>query len=724
MLRITKTFDGHAINDGTNYRAWILNPYHVPSIQPVFVAQANADAVDAGIFTVDPATVVLKIKILNYANRQTLISQLQSWFKRGTLGDLVMTFSDDGLDYYKPCRVVNIVPEPEYPMHFIVTLNTGWSTWRAVTADTYAWNLTGTGGNHTVTLLGDDETPLSVTFSLSAGPANGYLYQRLYQLLNAPQSVPALGYGPWCVTVDTASLIADNANKCQINNGAGITAVATTIAYDTVTGTLPSAGSGYVDTEQIKWTGKTGTTSGNLTGVTRGIGGTTAATHADNAVIKLSYMQANCADLRIFLNGKETNRWIANPNNASTLVWFNLTIDQGYSLTLKTAIASSGDISYIEFAVTPDSLNALTAMPAEGILVHGTEWIKYKGKDLAKYRLSVTARGMMGTTLQAHAAADVFRYMQHVIAVCYGNTASVAPSTLDTTYDYTKPVFLLASSSNSSWVYDATSAFYDSMQTGRTGGFSPIILRRLGLLSSTYPVKQNAKTGDPALGMLIATYMQGGKWNSEQASLGWQFYRACGIDTTTFTGQKYRTGADWPLVASLQNSADGKTYLSVWTEATPGSITTWTALASHSGVAMSSERWMRFLFEGGVAAANQMYAMLEILTGTINFVSANLPTGTLGSQQLSRQLDLVLSNAANSDAFETNVPMLLGMTLAIDGEEKTVLYNQINAHEVILSNDESRDRLIRLVKGDNILTVSAVDVGTLAANLSWYRRRF
>lgn len=723
MLRITKTFDAHAINDGTNYRAWLLNPYHVPSIQPVFVSQANADAVDAGIFTVDPATVVLKIKILNYANRQTLIAQLQGWFKRGTLGDLVMTFSDDGLDYYKPCRVVNIVPEPDYPMHFIVTLNTGWSTWRAVTADTYTWNLTGTGGNHTVTLLGDDETPLSMTFELSAGPANGYVYQRLYQLLNAPQTVPALGYGPWCVTVDTAALVADNTNKCQINQGGGINASVTTIPYDTVTGAIPSSGSGYVDTEQIKWTGKTGTTSGNLTGVTRGFGGTTAATHADNAEIKLSSIQANCADLRVFINGKETNRWIANPNNASTLVWFNITLDQGYTLALKTAIASSGDITHIEFAVTPDSLNALTAMPAEGILVHGTEWIKYKGKDLAKYRLLVTERGVLGTTLQAHVAADSFRYMQHVITVCYGNTAAVAPATLDTKYDYTKPLFLLASSSNSSWVYDATTLFWDKSGTGRTGGFIPQIQLRFGNSTFTYDIKRGATSGNPAMGMVISSFLRGAGYSFENASLDWKFYRACGIDTTTFAGEKYRGDVTWPEKVCLQTT-DALPYIDIWSEATPGSVATWTALASHSAVSMGNARSMQFLFQGNMPAGASYFANFEIQTGTINFVSANLPTGSLLSQATSAQLDLVLSNAANDDALEVIIPMKLGLALVLDGEAKTALYSNVNAHDVMALNDESRDVWLRLNKGDNILTILSVAVGTLVATLSWYRRRF
>ena len=724
MLRTLKTFNAHNINDNTSYTATVLNPFSLPPAKPVFVSQGNSDSEDTGVYTVDVQTIAVSIKIRNYASRVTLAAQLQQWFKRGTLGNLVVTYSDDGVDYYKPCRVVNLIQDPTHSLYFTAILNTGWTAWRAVTASTNTWNLSGTGGNNTITLLGDDEAPLSVTFSLTAGPANGYLYQKLYQLINAPQTVPALGYGPWCITLDTASLIADNANKCQINNVAGITAVATTIAYDTVTGTLPSAGSGYVDTEQISWTGKTGTTSGNLTGVTRGIGGTTAATHADNAVIKLSYMQAGCNDLRIFLDGKETNRWIASPNNASTKVWFNLTMNKGYSLALKTAIASAGSISYIEFAVNPNVLSALTAMPVEGILVHGTEWIKYKGKDLANYRLVVTARGVLGTTLQAHAAADVFTYMEHVIAICYGNFTIAAPDANDTTYDNTKPVFVLSSSTNSSWVYDATSIFIDKSVTGRTGGWVPVIYAAQGKntgLYGIYYLKRGAGP-DPAMGMHISPYYKGTTLLADNASIGFVFYRACGIDTTTFTGEKYSSSVIFPSVAALQSSSDGALYTTLWNEAVPASLSTWTALGTHSSVAMSSVRWMRFLFEG-TTDARLVDTIFEVHTGTINFVSANLPTGTIGAQQLSQQIDLVFSNGANSDAFQCVLPMLPGLTLALDGEAKTVLYNNVNAHSTILPNSDSRAWWIRLAPGSNTLTISSVDVGTMVASLSWYRRR-
>ncbi len=87
---------------------------------------------------------------------------------------------------------------------------------------------------------------------------------------------------------------ADNTTKitsptAAVNDGSNISATATTITYDTLTTgtgilTLPDQGTIKIGSEQISYTGKTSTT---LTGLTRGVNGTTAAIHNNNAVITL-----------------------------------------------------------------------------------------------------------------------------------------------------------------------------------------------------------------------------------------------------------------------------------------------------------------------------------------------------------------------------------------------------------------------------------------------------
>src|SRR6266498_4959583 len=106
MLHAVKTFNGHTINDA-NYQAHVLNPHGLPNANPVYIEQANSDSIDAGVYTVDIQTKVLSIAIRNYANRYALLAQLKTWFKRGTSGDLVVRFIDDGVDYQITGRVVS-----------------------------------------------------------------------------------------------------------------------------------------------------------------------------------------------------------------------------------------------------------------------------------------------------------------------------------------------------------------------------------------------------------------------------------------------------------------------------------------------------------------------------------------------------------------------------------------------------------------------------------------
>src|SRR5262245_49055770 len=212
MLITVKTFDGHNINDGTSYRAFLFIRHGGASARPVFIDQPDADSHDAGMFIVNAQSKVLSIEIVDYANRNALIAQLKTWFKRGTQGELVVTFSDDGVDYQMTCRAISLVQEPGFPQNFLATLQTGFSSWRAVTLTTEStWVVTGTSETQAISVAGKDETFLSVNLTAIAGPAAGYLYQNLYQLPNTPGVTH--GLIPWRLTVNTAALI--TATKMQ-----------------------------------------------------------------------------------------------------------------------------------------------------------------------------------------------------------------------------------------------------------------------------------------------------------------------------------------------------------------------------------------------------------------------------------------------------------------------------------------------------------------------------
>lgn len=71
------------------------------------------------------------------------------------------------------------------------------------------------------------------------------------------------------------------ATLALVNNGSGITAAATSIAYDGAAG-LPTVGAVRIGDELVAYAGGGGAASGTITGCVRGSYGTPAAAHADN----------------------------------------------------------------------------------------------------------------------------------------------------------------------------------------------------------------------------------------------------------------------------------------------------------------------------------------------------------------------------------------------------------------------------------------------------------
>ena len=738
MLKVLKTFNAHNINDGTNYRAAIVNSNLLPSAKPVWLEQEQSDAVDSGAWTVETGSLAVYIRIVDLSNRIALMQQLKNWFKRGTQGALVVTFTDESEDFQKTCRVVNLVPDGTYPDIWIAQLETGATAWRAVSAETYVWNLTGTGGTHTETLPStDDETRLSVTFQASGLPTVGYLYQNLLRIV--PPSGVSYGLRPWRVEIDTAALIASTAKSNQINNGAGINDTTLTIPIDTPVGGGLTTGSGlcYVETEQILYTSISG---GNINVATggRGVNGTSAASHADNAVIKQSKMQADCQDLRVFLGDVETRRWIISPNNAATKVWFNVDLRTGFRLTLATAIAISGNITAMQFTVNATHQQMIAVMPDEGIVYHGTEWFSYRGRDAIKCKLLNPVRGLLSTTLQAHAVADSFDFIPSAVKFVYGNSAVGNPASDDIYYDETKPVFDLTNSDNTQWVYTAATLFFDPSYPMRPGSLRTSI-QRIGEVSNVYTYKQDAASGDPAAGMKLGSFLRGGAWQIETAMMGWQFHCPGGIQEVSATGQIYRSSVSFPVRAGMDHQVviaqavkvrgkvKGTVYveqwLNLWNETSPATISSWTAWTHNTVSVPSTSKAVRFVLSGSISALTNALAEFEVLTLTVKFTTANIPSAAFLGEVSNYQLAVTLVNNTNDDSIALDFPMRTSVDFVINGEAFTVTYESTNVHNALTLDDESRAVFVRLAAGGNDLQVSGTDVGALTATLSYYRRR-
>lgn len=437
-------------------------------------------------------------------------------------------------------------------------------------------------------------------------------------------------------------------------------------------------------------------------------------------------MQADCDDLRIvdLRTGQELKRWISGANTTSTKVWVILDLAKGFSLALKTNVAGAGTISTLEFAVNDNVKAAIAEMPSAGIVYHGNEWFAYSAKDAVACTLTISSRGAFGTTVEAHTAGDAFLYIQYPLVMRYGNASVSAPSTNDSHYDDDKPLFSLSSSSNTSWVWTASDKFYDPDHPNRL----PQWTQRLwgaGPLSEVYYIKQDAASGDPAFGLKVASYPNASNvWQPVNPIISVQLYRAAGITSLSMTGESYRSNANWPMYSRLDAGYYGFADYTLWSESKPGSAASWSTWTHNGATVTGNVRSIWFLIAYAYPAGENAYASFEMLTCTAGFNSSNIPTGALIGEVGNYPLALTITNTTNGDAVSLDFTMLIGPTFSINGETSEISYDGVNAYGAVTPNDLARSIPIRLNGGEtNTIQISGADLGTLEADLHWYRRR-
>lgn len=491
--------------------------------------------------------------------------------------------------------------------------------------------------------------------------SSGFLYQRFIQVIN--NAANALVNYPTCITgagLDTAALISDNANKALLNGA--INSSVTTITYDTVTGTIPSSGLVYIDTEQIKYTSKNAT---QLLGVTRGVNGTTAASHADNAVMYTSRMAVNGNDLRVYVDGAEVKRWLSGINTSATKVWINQTQPANSNMTLGATIAGAGAITSISIQNTATNNTRLALIPTSGNVLIGSEIFVYTGVDVAGRVLTGVTRAERQTSAAAHAVADTIKFVTHDIWLYYG-----APDITDYVVDDTYKPAIELTSTNSSWVY----AEFGNVAATRTGGWS------FGLLSgfinqSTGTVFQQGVDPFTAIGFFNST--SGGL--TIPGSAQWKLYQPCGVSTITETGWKLRLSQQGFASFTFQKSLNDSLWTIEWTETSPSPLAL-TALNTHSAVALGATySYIRFVMNQ--AQAIQQTSSKE--STDITLVIVNTPTITVASEQSVLDLNTTITNPVNGLEMSIRLVMTAGQTLTVSVKNKTITLsdgtNQINS---------------------------------------------
>jgi len=359
----------------------------------------------------------------------TKLLALQKLFRGGQGVKILRCTDGAGTTLRLSCESLGLL-STDNPVEFVARLWAVKPLWENDTATT-SEHLHCAGDTHPIPLVNNGSAPakpvITVKFNAAKKQAAGPAFFR-YRCLpnictNALTDPDGAGY-PTLVKsgLDTATLIKNTAIY-NLLNGA-IDASVTTINIDgAVGGGLPTTpGMAMVGTEQIYYAANSGT---QLTGCIRGIGGTTAATHADNVPIYASKTLANGNDFLVWVDGVSVDRWFGTGskawNTASTSIWANIPWVARRVSYLKNDITNAQ--TEIEF--TTD----LSTWPAAGYFMMipstGDEVMSYSSR-LGKIVYGVK-RAQRGTTAAAQSENCAAAVMEHDIRYSYGDEGAGAP---------------------------------------------------------------------------------------------------------------------------------------------------------------------------------------------------------------------------------------------------------------------------------------------------------
>ncbi len=284
---------------------------------------------------------------------------------------------------------------------------------------------------------------------------------------------------------DTATLVRDTGSAGTLNGA--IIAGATTMTLNAGHGLSDGGQFFYIDAEGANAIEQVyGVLSTNaVTGMIRGLGGTTDGAHGNTAAVNKSSMLKNGDDIRVYVNGREIQRWLGNIDTTTTRIWINATMPARVKLTSVNK-GTSGDPANggeIEFEEGVESLPENGVLWNAGDATPNRELISYTGRDVPNRKVTGVRRGIWNGngTGTAWAAGDPFFLVNYLTVIAYGrgvssgfsNPLPAPPSPSDR-----RPAIQLKSSDNNTWRYgdqadDPNTIFYDKDTPNRTAMWVP-----------------------------------------------------------------------------------------------------------------------------------------------------------------------------------------------------------------------------------------------------------
>ena len=471
-----------------------------------------------------------------------------------------------------------------------------------------------------------------------------------------------------------------------VNNG---TAGINDDAYPIVTLT-PKAyavgGNSYRRFISVRWRASSAASRYPVDIVNAGLDTRTGSTH---------FASATGDDIRVIVDGVEANYWLHNINTATTKVWVNLDWQAGQAGTLGY-MASEG------IYVNED----ITNFPATGLLEIDNELCAYTGKDTALRLFTGVTRGVRGTTSTPHLAGSAVRWIQHEIWIEYGGSSMAAPA-ID---NMKKPMFLLSSSSNTSWDYDdfdeegasraAVWGFTNVRNTARYGGNQAASASPYGELG----IRDDC--ADLGTKTAIEAY--------------WSLFNPCGIVSANFqNGEYYYSRNEWTSLR-VRSSPDGAVWATSYT--VPVSVlNAWTAWSQNITL-VSGARYVQLHMSE--YAKNTKPIRVEAADVTLALNGSYTPTVTIGGEQSTYRLQGTLTNTTTGDTLQVDFGMDLNQNLEINTDTHDVTYLTDNSPQYQALNivGGSRKHLLRLQPGANTLKYEEVGLVDVDIDIEFERR--
>lgn len=582
----------------------------------------------------------------------------------------------------------------------VVLVSHGDAIFQATASTTDSWNITASGQTNTWSNGGTaDAYPIITIEPTAAKGASSRLYQQFIPW-RWRSDFAFTGYSLDIVDIyDTTGLV-ETATTTTLNGAidAVVTTITLTDASSFATRGMAYITDGVTNDEQVSWTGKSGN---DLTGCTRGVGGTSAAAHSGGQTIAVSKALANGADVLIEVNGVDIDYWLDGFDTASTKIW---TTGTNWSKQWDSTITAAIGIGDTVTSITVD--DSVVDAPDSGLLFINNEAFSYSARDQNTKTFTISERASVGTSAAAHSLGDTIWWCQNLIYLKYGDETATAP-TPDGDYE---PIFNQNTSTNTSWVY----ANFGDDNLKRGGAWS----QSTDYGTPVYTTANQATDADPwsDIGVTVAGNERG----------RYTLYNPCEITNINATNGEKWSNDKSNYLAGI-SSWTGSKWEVEYLIPVPAVDSTWEAWSQNQAITSGRVK----ISMAARSASGSTENRVEMADATVTLNSSKVPLIGSFSETGMYELDATITNNTTGESIKVAYKMALNDDLEIDtrptlegGKTVTDLTNGTSAFSSLTLVGDPRRDWFKLQPDNNEWEYTEAGAAGVTISLEWYQRDY